>query len=74
MGAQPRGESGGSLLEDEHFPIVEKLLADCLALAPTSEELDEILKWLEPQDANPGWPAHTRAVVSDLRRRLGHGL
>ncbi len=64
------------LLRTKIFALCDRAidLADCLALAPTSEELDEILKWIEPQDANPGWPAHTRDVISDLRRRLGHGL
>jgi hypothetical protein len=49
-------------------------LSDCIALAPTSGELREILPWLERQDANPDWPAHVRAVLDDLRRRLGDGL
>ncbi len=26
------------------------------------------------QDANPGWPAHVRATIGDVARRLGHGL
>jgi hypothetical protein len=49
-------------------------LSDCIALAPTSGELREILPWLERQDANPDWPAHVRAVLDDLERRLGDGL
>ncbi|MFH0900062.1 MAG: DUF6036 family nucleotidyltransferase [Pseudomonadota bacterium] len=50
-------------------------LADCLALAPTVAELVEIAPWLEAQDINPDWrPAHTRATLDDLRRRLGHGV
>lgn len=49
-------------------------LQDCIALAPTSTEIDEIMPWLEQQDANPDWPAHVRATVEDLQRRLGHGI
>ncbi len=33
-------------------------LGDCIALAPTTDELANVLSWLEVQDANPDWPAH----------------
>lgn len=49
-------------------------LGDCLALAPTPAELSTAQPWLEYQDANPNWPAHTRNVIADLGRRLRHGL
>ena len=49
-------------------------LMDCIALAPTEEELDEIEPWLAIQDLNTKWPAHVRAVLDDLRKRLGHGV
>jgi Nucleotidyltransferase of unknown function (DUF6036) len=49
-------------------------LADCLALAPTADELAAILPWLEKQDLNPDWPAHVRATLADLGRRLGHAV
>jgi len=49
-------------------------LGDCLALAPTMAELAAILPWLEQQDVNPDWPAHVRATMEDLGRRLGHGV
>ena len=49
-------------------------LSDCLALAPTTAELAAILPWLEQQDINPDWPAHVRATMEDLGRRLGHGV
>lgn len=49
-------------------------LQDCIALAPTGPELDDILPWLEQQDANPDWPAHVRDVVGNLRQRLGRGI
>jgi hypothetical protein len=49
-------------------------LADCIALAPTPDELATILPWLEQQDANPDWPGHAGAVVADVARRLGHAV
>ncbi len=49
-------------------------LGDCLALAPSAEELRTQLPLLEPQDENPEWPAHVRATLADLARRLGHVL
>jgi hypothetical protein len=49
-------------------------LADCVALAPTADELAGILPWLEQQDANPDWPAHVRATLADVARRLGHAV
>jgi len=35
-------------------------LGDCIALAPTSDELQDVLTWLQLQDANPDWPDHVR--------------
>jgi hypothetical protein len=49
-------------------------LGDCVALAPSEAELAKLLPWLEQQDANPQWPAHVRATVADLGRRLGHAI
>jgi hypothetical protein len=49
-------------------------LPDCVALAPTPDELATILPWLERQDANPDWPAHVRATVADVAKRLGHAV
>jgi hypothetical protein len=49
-------------------------LTDCLALAPTAEEIAEALPWVAYQDANPDWPAHVAATLADLQRRLGHDL
>ena len=49
-------------------------LPDCVALAPSAEELAECVAWLEVQDGNELWPAHVRATVADLARRLGHGV
>lgn len=49
-------------------------LGDCLALRPSMEELAEAVPWLAAQDQHPDWPAHVKATMSDLARRLGHGL
>lgn len=64
------------LLKSKLFALCDRGtdLLDCIALAPTSDELAEALPWLEVQDANDGWPAHARATLADLGRRLRHGL
>lgn len=49
-------------------------LPDCLALEPTAVELAELQPWVALQDANPDWPAHVRATLADLGRRLGHAV
>lgn len=49
-------------------------LADCLALAPAAGELAALLPWVAEQDLNPAWPAHVRATLADLGKRLGHVL
>ena len=64
------------LLKTKLFALCDRGtdLPDCIALAPTAEELVECLPWLEQQDGNAQWPAHARATVADLARRLGHGV
>lgn len=66
----------GDLLKSKLFALCDRGtdLPDCIALAPTAEELAECMPWLEVQDANEQWPDHVRATVADLARRLGHGL
>jgi hypothetical protein len=49
-------------------------ILDCLALAPTGDELDDALPWVSARDANELWPAHVRLTFDDLRRRLGHAV
>ena len=49
-------------------------LGDCLALAPSSEELSRAEAWVAAQDLHPDWPAHVKATLHDLAQRLGHGL
>ena len=64
------------LLKTKLFALCDRGtdLADCIALAPDADELDEAEPWLTEQDANPMWPEHVRSTLADLRRRLGHGL
>jgi|SRR5450759_1235300 len=64
------------LLRSKLFALCDRGLdlGDCLALAPTKEELAKLLPWLDRQDGNPGWPAHVHDTMADLGRRLGHGL
>ena len=64
------------LLKSKLFALCDRGtdLPDCIALAPTRGELDECVPWLELQDGNELWPAHVRATVADLARRLGHGV
>ena len=64
------------LLRSKLFALCDRALdlGDCLALAPTREELAALLPWLEEQDGNPGWPAHVRETLVDLGLRLHHGV
>jgi hypothetical protein len=64
------------LLKTKLFALCDRGtdLADCVALAPTPEEIEEAGPWLAEQDANPMWPDHVRATLEDLRGRLGHGI
>jgi hypothetical protein len=47
-------------------------LRDCVALAPSKDELTEAKPWVQQQDSNSDWPTHVEAVFADLARRLGH--
>lgn len=49
-------------------------LPDCIALAPTAQELTAAHPWVALQDANPDWPKHVDSTFADLSRRLGHGV
>ena len=64
------------LLKTKLFALCDRGtdLADCIALKPSREELDEALPWVEYQDANPDWPENVRRVLANLRRSLGHGV
>lgn len=64
------------LLKSKFFALCDRGtdLADCVALAPTSNEIHGALSWLKERDTNPLWPDHVEETLSDLARRLGHGL
>ena len=64
------------LLRSKLFALCDRGvdLADCLAMAPTSDELNALLPWLKNQDANPDWPAHVCENIAMLARKLGHGV
>lgn len=64
------------LLRSKLFALCDRAidLPDCVALRPSKAELEELLPWLEVRDANPDWPAHVRATIDDLGRRLRHGV
>jgi hypothetical protein len=64
------------LLKSKLFALCDRGtdLPDCLALAPTAEELADCVPWLEVRDGNELWPEHVRTTVADLARRLGHGV
>jgi hypothetical protein len=47
---------------------------DCIALAPSTEELKICLPWVQERDANPHWPEHVRVSLNSLARELGHDL
>ncbi len=62
------------LLKSKLFALCDRGtdLVDCVALAPTAEELAECLPWVERQDGNELWAEHVRSTLADLGRRLGH--
>jgi hypothetical protein len=64
------------LLKTKLFALCDRGqdLADCIALAPTVDELREALPWVADQDANTDWPAHAHTTLADLAKRLGHEL
>ncbi len=64
------------LLRSKLFALCDRAtdLPDCIALAPTPDEMEAILPWLERQDGNPDWPAHVGTTLQELAGRLGHGV
>ncbi len=64
------------LLKTKLFAFCDRRtdLDDCVALAPSREELTDALSWVQAQDANELWPAHVEEMFALLGGRLGHGL
>ena len=46
-------------------------LDDCIAFAPTTDELKDAAAWVSAHDGNPDWPEHVAITVSELAQRLG---
>lgn len=47
---------------------------DCVALAPTAQELRDSLAWLDDRDGNPLWPEHVRTSLKAIAERVGYEL
>lgn len=64
------------LLKSKLFALCDRGtdLPDCVALAPTAEELGECTPWLVLQDGNELWPEHVRGTLATLGARLGHAV
>lgn len=64
------------LLRSKLFALVDRNidLPDCVALAPTREELHALLPWLDEQDGNEEWPRYSRTVLGHLAQELGYEL
>lgn len=45
---------------------------DCVALAPTAQELDQCLGWLYERDGNPYWPENVRLSLKKLATEIGY--
>ena len=64
------------LIRSKLYALCDRAInrADCLALAPTRDELSEILPWLEERDGNPLRPNHVRDTVAELAKTLVYEL
>jgi hypothetical protein len=50
-------------------------LGDCLALAPSRDEVETARGWVEAQAGRDGaWVAHVGEMIAELERRLGRGV
>lgn len=45
---------------------------DCIALAPTAEELSKCLAWVAERDGNPYWPEHVKNTFTEVAERIGY--
>lgn len=62
------------LLCSKLFAYVDRQedLPDCIALAPSREELIELLPWLQGRDANEQWPTYAKKMINALCKELGY--
>ncbi len=64
------------LLRSKLFAMIDRNidLPDCVALAPTRDEVLALLPWLNEQDGNERWPEHVRDMLQALGGKLGYEL
>lgn len=62
------------LLRTKLYALCDRLedWPDCIALAPTEDELNVCLPWVAERDGNPYWPEHVRDTFSELAERIGY--
>lgn len=49
----------------------ERDFDDIVAMKPTKSQIEEILEWLKPLDANPDWPTFVEERMQELLSRVG---
>lgn len=62
------------LLRTKLFALSDRLedWPDCIALAPTPDELETCLPWVVDRDANPYWQEHVKNTFIELAERIGY--
>lgn len=62
------------LLMTKRFALCDRQqdMDDCVALSPTSKELDQCLAWLYERDGNPYWPENVRLSLQKLAKEVGY--
>lgn len=62
------------LLRSKLFALCDRGtdLLDCVAMAPSLEELKECYSWVCDRDANTGWPSHVNQNFKKLAGKLGY--
>lgn len=62
------------LLRTKLFALCDRQedLPDCIALAPTAEELTICSPWVIDRDGNSFWPEHVRNTFVSLEERIGY--
>ena len=60
------------LLKSKLFACCDRDLDfnDCLALNPTSSELDECIEWVIERDGSPLWPKRVDAVFKEIKKAM----
>jgi len=54
--------------------VIAASISTIASLAPTLAELENVLTWLQLQDANPDWPEHVRNTIADVAKRISHDV